>query len=131
MSADMGIDPATQQPMEMPAGYGVDPQSPAPDPMLDIHGGEQDYEPVEVEKREKVEYQLLCAIERCASGVDIGTGSQNKDFATAYGQAAASLAQAYSLLQGAEMKEHETGARAVQAASSLVSAAVSAPVGNE
>ncbi len=121
-----GVDPESMQEMPMPGGIPpelleqmpdtgqVDPMAGPADPMLgpvtegdDEEGGDA----VEVEKREKVEYGLLCAIERMATACDIGEGASNVQYAVQAGQAAASLAQAYSALTTAERKDEtpETG----------------------
>lgn len=103
-----GVDPETmgEVPMDGMTGIpdlmsegtyaepGVDPGSPPADPMLDQEAGDE----AEAETRERVELTLLLAIETCAKGVDAGVGAENADFAQAFGQSAASLAQAYEAL---------------------------------
>lgn len=111
---DFGIDPSTQEPMEMPedyqpAGYaepGVDPGSPPADPMLQQEPDEDEYETGdEVEYRERVELCVLGAIERAAKAVEVGTGADNLQFAQAYAQACAALGQCYESLTRSEQSE--------------------------
>lgn len=114
---DYGVDPSTQEPMEMPQDgqlppelleqMGADPNSLPPDPNLQQEPPEAygPQAPGEYETRERVELCLLLAIESCAKGVEAGLGASNEKFAVSYGQAAASLAQAYGQLTGVEVKE--------------------------
>jgi hypothetical protein len=124
MSADpmMGIDPESQEPMEMPQdgqlppelmemmgqeGPGVDPQAGPADPMLQQEPPEA-YGPAapgEYETRERVELCVLLAIETLAKATEAGDGAANMEYAMKAGQAAASWGQVYTALTQAEQKE--------------------------
>lgn len=115
---DFGIDPQSQDPMEMPEDYqargyadpaSVDPGSPPADPMLQQ---EPDYEHAggEVEYREQVELCGLAAMEACAKAVEAGIGAQNPDFAAKFAQAYQALGLGYESLTRSEQAEKKNAA---------------------
>lgn len=111
------------------AGFGVDPQNLQQMPMPDMTGAEQAYQqdpnamPSELppdmadpyvgadefRTRDRVEVCLLTSIESCAKAVQAGEGADNPQFVVSFAQAAASLAQAYQALAGAEAAEKASG----------------------
>lgn len=116
---DMGVDPETMGPMEMPQDgqlppevmeqmQGVDPNSPPADPMLQQEP-DAAYGVGEYETRERVELCVLLAIETLAKAVEVGEGASNPQSAQAYAQACASLGQTYASLTQAEQKEAPQG----------------------
>lgn len=127
MSADQyGIDPETmgEEPMpedgqlppelmEMMGQEGVDPGAGPVDPMLQQEPDEDPYAGVgEFETRERVELCVLLALESCAKAIEAGVGADNAQFAMLYGQASASLGQAYASLthsEQAELKAQQPG----------------------
>lgn len=137
MSADSyGIDPETMDPTQMPPDFpgellqepSVDPNSPPADPMLQQEPDQPD--PYEVAEqlgenatRDRVQLCVLLAIETAAKAVEAGVGAENPEYATRYGQAAASLGQAYASLSQIELGEQNTQ---IKAGDSLAKAAAAA-----
>lgn len=107
MAADtqqFGVDP-TGQPQQMPPDQGqqVDPNSPPADPML---GGPDAEDQAEFQTRERVELQLLLAIEACAKATMVGEGASNPQFVQGFGQACQAMSLAYQSLATIEQKEN-------------------------
>lgn len=110
----MGVDPSGQ-PVPMPPDQGppqgdpsqpqVDPNAGPADPML-AHASAGDPQAEEYQTRERVELQLLLAIEACARACMAGEGASNPQFVQANAQACQALGLSYQSLATIEQKEN-------------------------